>query len=200
VIICGFLEHSKNLKYARLVTRHTGIKKEYLLRRRIINMEQTKLREILELHSKWLAGNQTGKRANLQRANLREADLQGANLREADLQGANLREADLQRANLQGANLQRANLRGANLQWANLQGADLQGADLQGANLDFSCWPLWCGSKNVKVDIKIVYQLIAHLCVLDCNTLEYNVIQKVLMPYAVKSHRAGDLGLVKGDN
>lgn len=29
-------------------------------------------------------------------------------------------------------------------------GVNLSGADLSGANLDFACWPLWCGSNNVK--------------------------------------------------
>ena len=96
--------------------------------------------------------------ANLQRANLQRANLRGANLRGAELQGANLQRANLQRANLQGADLQGADLRGANL-----QGTNLQGADLRGANLDFSCWPLWCGSQNVKIDEKQAKQLFAHV-------------------------------------
>ena len=58
---------------------------------------------------------------------------------------------------------ERADLRGANLRGANLQDADLRGADLQGANLDFSCWPLWCGSLGVKGDEKLVGQLAYHL-------------------------------------
>ena len=27
-----------------------------------------------------------------------------------------------------------------------------QGANLRGADLDFSCWPLWCGSLRAKAD------------------------------------------------
>ena len=105
--------------------------------------------------------------ANLQGANLQGANLQGADLQWADLQGANLQGADLQRADLQGANLQGANLQGANLQWTDLQGADLQWADLQradlqGANLDFSCFPLWCRSTNIKIDKKLAKQILAH--------------------------------------
>ncbi len=45
---------------------------------------------------------------------------------------------------------------------ANLRGADLQVADLRWADLDFSCWPLWCGSFNVKVDKRIASQLAYH--------------------------------------
>ena len=73
-----------------------------------------------------------GQRANLEGADLREADLREANLKEADLRGADLR------------------------------GANLRGADLEGADLDFSCWPLWCGSINVKIDEKIARQLLVH--------------------------------------
>ena len=91
--------------------------------------------------------------ANLRGANLRGADLQGANLR-----GADLRDADLQRANLQGADLQRANLRDADLQRANLRGATLHGADL-----DFSCWPLCCGSLTAIIDDRLAAQLLYHI-------------------------------------
>ena len=65
-------------------------------------------------------------------------------------------------ANLRDANLRDANLRSANLRSANLMGADLMGANLMGANLDFSCWPLWCGSQNVKIDERQAKQLLAH--------------------------------------
>ncbi len=39
---------------------------------------------------------------------------------------------------------------------------DLSEANLRWADLDFACWPLWCGSKNVKVDARIASQLAAH--------------------------------------
>jgi len=153
------------------------------------------IQEVLEKHKKWLNGEDGG-----QRADLRGADLQGADLRRADLRGAYLRGADLWGANLWGANLQDADLRDADLQGANLWGADLWGADLQdadlqGADIDFSCWPLWCGGKAITVDLRIVYQLLAHVACLHCDEPEYAEIQKAIMPYAVKSHRARDLGL-----
>ena len=44
----------------------------------------------------------------------------------------------------------------------NLHWADLSGANLQEADVDFSCWPLWCGSLNVKIDKRIFCQLIYH--------------------------------------
>lgn len=67
-----------------------------------------KIKEILELHKKWLNNNQDGERANLCDADLRNANLCGANLRNANLCGADLRgsylcDADLRNANLCGA-------------------------------------------------------------------------------------------------
>jgi len=102
--------------------------------------------------------------ADLQGANLQDADLRSANLRSADLQGANLRGADLRSADLWGADLQGTDLQDADLRGADLQGADLQGAYLLGANLGYSCWPLWCGSLDVKIDKAIFCQLVYHLC------------------------------------
>jgi len=93
------------------------------------------LKEILELHKKWIENKEGGVYANLIGANLIGADLIGANLICADLGGANLRDANLGGANLIGANLRDANLGGANLGGANLIGANLRDANLGGANL-----------------------------------------------------------------
>ena len=103
-------------------------------------MKQEELNSILELHRKWLYGEEGGKRADLYGAdlygaNLRGADLCDANLHGANLRGANLYGADLYGANLRGADLCDANLRGADLYGANLYGADLSRANLYGANL-----------------------------------------------------------------
>ncbi|EGW49608.1 hypothetical protein HMPREF1022_00121 [Desulfovibrio sp. 6_1_46AFAA] len=140
---------------------------------------------ILQRHANWIQSNgKYGERANLRCANLRGADLCRADLRGADLRGADLCDADLCDANLCDANLRGANLRGANLRGANLCDAnlcdanlcradlcraDLRGADLCRADLDFSCWPLWCGSKDVKADDRLVAQLFFHVTRLDVS-------------------------------
>jgi len=129
-------------------------------------MEKEKLDEILSKHAAWLVDEPDGERANL-----RGADLTGANLSRA-----NLREADLTEADLTGANL--------------------RGADLTGADIDFSCWPLWCGSNGVKVDVKIFAQLAAHLCAVEVDDEGCKAAQAALLPLAQKSHRAGELGLL----
>ena len=141
--------------------------------------------QILQRHVKWLDGVAGGERADLQGANLQDANLQDADLRGADLQGANLRHANLQGAGLHGADLQ-----GANLQDANLQGADLHGADLQGACLDLSCWPLWCGSINVKADDRLFAQLLFHLTRLDVSGCSGGVCEAMTH---IRSMAAADL-------
>ena len=143
-------------------------------------MTSEEIEKVLDLHKKWLIDEMDveGKKANLSEANLRWADLNGADLRWADLNGA-----DLNGANLNGANLRGANLNGANLRWA----------DLSETDLDFSCFPLWCGGSKFKCDTKLVYLLLAHICTLDFPDDEG--VKDLIMPFAVKSHRAVNLGL-----
>ena len=136
--------------------------------------------------------------------NLRGADLHRANLCEADLCGANLRGADLHRANLCEADLCGANLRGADLHRANLCEADLCGAnlceaDLCGANIDYACWPLWCGSLGVKVDVRIARQLAYHLCALDCDDPEYIKARNAILDFANRFHRADECGILEAE-
>jgi uncharacterized protein YjbI with pentapeptide repeats len=88
--------------------------------------------------------------------------------------GIHLSEADLSGADLRGADLRKADLR-----WANLRDADLRGA-----NLNFSSWPLWCGSFDVKVDIQIVSQLAYHFCRLCCDDSKYAEARAALIDIA----------------
>ena len=103
-----------------------------------------------------------------------------------------LLDFDLHRANLCEANLQRANLYGANL-----READLYGANLCGANIDYACWPLWCGSLGVKVDVRIARQFAYHLCALDCDDPEYIKARNALLPFANQFHRVQECGILE---
>ena len=152
-------------------------------------MNEQELKTVLELHKKWLDGEEGGQRADLQGANLR-----GANLRGADLRGANLRGANLRGAYLQGADLQGADLQGANLREADLRGADLQGANLREADLDYSVWPLWCGGLHVKTDKRIMAQLAYHFCAQDCDNPEYIKARNAILWFANQFHRADECG------
>lgn len=141
-------------------------------------MTQEELNEILDKHKKWLNHGDGSKMANLC-----GVDLSGACLVMANLRGANLSEADLSRSNLGGADLLQANLRGA---------------DLRGANLDYSCWPLWCGSLDVKVDARIARQLAYHFCRLDCDDPEYLEARKSIAEFANGFHRVDECGRIEG--
>ena len=125
-------------------------------------MTQKELKIILDRHRKWLNDEEGGERANLYRADLREANLCGADLREANLCGANFREANL-----------------------------------HGANLDYSCWPLWCGSLDVKVDARIARQLAYHFCRLDCDDPEYLEARKAIAKFANGFHRVDECGRIE---
>ena len=80
---------------------------------------------------------------------------------------------------------------------ADLSQANLTWADLTGANLDFSCWPLWCGSKGVKIDSRIAAQLASHFCAVDCDDPAYQAARAAILDFAETSHRAEDLGIQK---
>lgn len=81
--------------------------------------------------------------------------------------------------------------------YADLCGADLRGANLCGANLDYSCWPLWCGSLDVKVDKRIAAQLAYHFCRLDCDDPAYIQARNALVPLANTFHRVEECGRVE---
>lgn len=173
-------------------------------------MTQEQIDTILKKHQLWLDGKEGGECADFQYAHLQGenfrgtyiqcANFQGAHLQDADfqyahLQGVNFRYADLQRVFFRGANLRDANFQYANLQYANIQYANFQGANFQGADLDFSCFPLSCGGTKFKADIKLAYQLLAHLCTLEIDDSDWQELKDKIMPYAKKSHRATELGL-----
>ncbi|MBS6700416.1 MAG: pentapeptide repeat-containing protein [Clostridiales bacterium] len=106
-----------------------------------------------------------------------------------------LLDFDLHHANLCGANLCGADLRGADL-----RGANLCGANLSGANIDYACWPLWCGSLGVKMDVRIARQLAYHLCALDCDDPEYIKSRDALLPFANQFHRVQECGILEASH
>ena len=131
---------------------------------------------------------------DLRGADLRGADLRGADLRDADLRRADLRRADLRGADLRGADLRGADLRDADLRRADLRRADLRGADLRGADLDYSCYPLWCGSLHLKADKRLACQLAYHLCSMQCDDADYIKMRNSILGFANQFHRVDECG------
>ena len=175
-------EERKNRNKKSALPMHLSKISQPLYHREDLKMQKERLQEILESHKKWLRGKD-GKKADLRCADLRGVDLRWANLRWADL-----READLRCADLKGANLKDADLREANL-----KGVDLRCVDLRGTDLDYSSFPLWCGSFDIIVDERLIHQLCYHIAKLkyagndsDIKTLlESDVFKSV----ANKFHR-----------
>ena len=90
----------------------------------------------------------------------------------------------------------KADLQAANLQGTDLWGADIGDADFRGANIDYSCWPLWCGSLVVKVDRRIFCQLAYHLCRVIVDDDSCKEAQLMLGRLANEFHRAAECGRV----
>lgn len=139
-------------------------------------MKANKLEKILELHAKWLNGEEGGEIANLKRA---------------DLRGENLRNANLRNANLKRADLRRANLAGADLRWVNLGGADL----------DYSCLPLLCGSLSANFDDRQLKQIAYHLVKAGLQSENASEEAKTelrkLIPFANEFHKVGLCGFIQ---
>jgi len=79
----------------------------------------------------------------------------------------------------------RDNNKKIDLRNADLRNAVLQYADLRNANLDFSSFPLWCGSFNIKDDGKLVKQLLGHIARINCTDKQLQQwIKKIPKKYA----------------
>lgn len=78
-----------------------------------------------------------------------------------------------------------------------LRGADLRGANLTGADIDFSCYPLWCGSLGLKADKRLACQLAYHLCSMQCDDAEYIKMRNSILGFANKFHRVDECGELK---
>ena len=93
-----------------------------------------------------------------------------------------------------------ANLRYADLRYADLRSANLDDADLRGADIDFSCWPLWCGSLCPTIDKRIACQLLYHtmMAMQGCDDSEVKEFlgNNQAIALANQFHRADDCGKI----
>jgi uncharacterized protein YjbI with pentapeptide repeats len=80
---------------------------------------------------------------------------------------------------------------------ADLTGANLTDANLTCANLDFASLPLWCGSLNVKVDIRIGAQIAYHFCRLKSEDPDIKTAQQAIKDLANKFHRVNECGRIE---
>ena len=80
------------------------------------------------------------------------------------------------------------------LSGADLRYVDLSDANLNGADLDYSCYPLWCGSLHLKADKRLACQLAYHLCSLQCDDADYIKMRNSILDFANQFHRVGECG------
>ena len=139
--------------------------------------------------------------ADLYGADLRGADLRGTDLSYTDLRGADLHGADLRGTDLRGTDLHGTDLHGADLRGTDLRGTDLSGTDLSGANLDYSCWPLRCGSLNAKIDKRLFIQLLYHTVRAGQSVKDEEVRKFLNMPEVIalanQFHRVNECGKIE---
>ena len=144
-------------------------------------MTPNELDKILTAHKKWMKNEKGGRRADF---------------RGDDLSGSDFKDTGLRHANFRGADFRGAGLLAANFMAANLLAANLTGADIRGADIDYSCWPLWCGSLDVKIDRRIFCQLAYHLCRVIVDDDDCKEAQLMLGRLANEFHRAAECGRV----
>lgn len=145
-------------------------------------MDISTLENVMYLHRKWVYNIPGGKKA----------DLRGEKLSTLDL-----RKFDFSHHDLKSTRFKNSDLRGVSFAFASFFGVNLSGADLQGANLDYSSWPLWCGSFGVKICKRIFCQLAYHLCRVIVDDEECKAAQRALRPLANQFHRVKECGEIK---
>ena len=103
-----------------------------------------------------------------------------------------------------GADLRGADLRGADLCGADLSGADLCDANLHRADLDYSCFPIWCGSLTVKIDKRVFCQLLYHTLRAGQSVDDPEVKKLFAIPEVValanQFHRVEECGKIKTES
>mgnify|MGYP007064901415 CR=1 FL=1 len=66
--------------------------------------------------------------------------------------------------------------------------------NLRGADLDYSCYPLWCGSLHLKADKRLACQLAYHLCSMQCDDADYIKMRNSILGFANQFPRVDEYG------
>lgn len=161
-------------------------------------MKRKEFDEMMRLHEIWLNGEDGGRRATMQGADLRNVNMNRADMRGVNMQRANMLHADMQYANMQCAKMQHADMR-----HADMRSAEMQRTDMRGANIDYSAWPLCCGSLKAYVDDRIAIQLLYHtLSVVQYSPYVSEDVKRTLLTRDVvdvanRFHRVDECGKLK---
>jgi len=162
--------------------------------------------------------------AELYNADLYNVDFSHTKLRDSNLSGSILTNSVFYRTDISWVNMKcvsgtNVTFNQSNLGWSDFSGADLKnsifrnsrltgvnfinvklnGTRLYNNDIDFSCFPLFCGSLDIKCDEKLFQQLAYHLCRLIVDNDEIKQCQKALIDVANKFHRAIECGIIDRD-
>ena len=121
------------------------------------------------------------------------AMMKGASMVQTDFTRCNLSNVQLRDAKMMFASFDHCNLKRAKLNYADIRQVNFYRSELIDINIDFSSWPMWCGTKNSIVGEKLAQQIAAHFCALICDDPETKRMQALLLDYARNSHRANYL-------
>lgn len=154
------------------------------------------IKEKTKSHELWLRGEREGQCLTLTGRDLSGTSLQKLCLQEVNFKNSILKNVDFQDSDMQRTVLSEVDAQNSNFCGVDFFGTDFQRADFRGVNMDHSCWPLWCGSFDVKVDKRIAAQLAYHFCRLDCNDPEYIRARNMLIDFANQFHMAKDCGIL----
>lgn len=103
-----------------------------------------------------------------------------------------------------GEAVKKALSNGADLRGADLRGADLSDANLHRADLDYSCFPIWCGSLTVKIDKRVFCQLLYHTLRAGQSVDDPEVKKLFAIPEVValanQFHRVEECGKIKTES
>ena len=97
----------------------------------------------------------------------------------------------------------RASMQGEDMRGAEMNGANMQRVDMRGADIDYSVWPLWCGSLKAYVDDRIAIQLLYHtLSVVQYSPYVSEDVKRMLLTRDVvevanRFHRVDECGKLK---
>lgn len=129
-------------------------------------LTKEELKNILDLHEKWLNGEPDGVRAELRDVDLSYNNLSSKDLREVCLENVILEESSLLKVNLSHAILKYVNLQAANLAYAKFDSATLFKVNLKYANIRHANF---CGASFCDVSLgKIEYNENTAFFALQC--------------------------------
>lgn len=138
--------------------------------------------------------------ARLEKVSARRSVFLVCEIESAYAEGSDFSATQFNSCNMDSCDMNNAILHGVQFCRCNTRGMHLNGSDMTGANIDYSAWPMWCGSYGVKVDRRLFEQLVMHLCGVVVDDREYWNVQQTLKSIAMRHPRAQEFLCLREDD